>query len=328
MKVLHHGVPQGSVLGPLLFILYINDLHFAIKHSNVYHFADDTNLLHINETIKKTKKYLNFDLKNLHKWLLANKISLNCNKTELIFFHKPRTKIPENIKIKLNGTTLKHTHAIKYLGVYLDETLSGNRHCTELSRKLSRANGILAKARHYAPNELKPMYHALFSSHINYGSQVWGLTNNDCVKKVFLLQKAAIRIITFSDFRAHTNALFKENKILKFQDRVTLDNCLFVYDSLKNKLPRCFKGYFKTLEETYSSNVRTRNSKSGCLALSSANSTKYGLKSFKRTAITAWNDFTKLFRENQVINNENVTLLQLSRSELKKSIITHFLDSY
>ena len=99
----------------------------------------------------------------MHKWLLANKISLNCDKTELIFFHKPRTKLPKKVKIKLNGTILKHTHAIKYLGVHLDETLSGNTHCIELSKKLSRANGILAKARHYAPNELKSMYHALFS---------------------------------------------------------------------------------------------------------------------------------------------------------------------
>ena len=70
---------------------------------------------------KKTQKYLNFDLKAVHNWLLANKISLNCRKTVLMFFHEPKTKIPDKLKIKLNGNILKHTHAIKYLGVILDK---------------------------------------------------------------------------------------------------------------------------------------------------------------------------------------------------------------
>ena len=328
MKVLRHGVPQGSVLGPLLFILYINDLRFSIKHSNVYHFADDTNLLHINESFKKIQKYLNIDLKNLHKWLLANKIFLNCEKTELIFFHKPRTKLPEKIKIKLNGTILNHTHAIKYLGVYLDETLSGDQHCIELSKKLARANGLLAKARHYAPDEIKSMYHALFSSHMNYGSQVWGQTNNASAKKVFLLQKAAMRIITFSDFRVHTNSLFKENNILKFQDYVTLENCLFIFDFFKKALPPCFDNYFKTLKEMYPSNVCTRNSESGYLFIPRSRSKKYGLNSFKRNAINAWNMFTNVFRDDQSINRNGVVLLHYSRNELKKKITTYFLNSY
>ena len=80
------GVPQGSVLGPLLFLIYINDLNTAIKHCKVHHFADDTNLLHINDSIKKLNKAVNSDLRNLTNWLNANKISLNVSKTELILF--------------------------------------------------------------------------------------------------------------------------------------------------------------------------------------------------------------------------------------------------
>ena len=112
IKLLNHGVPQGSVLGPLLFLLYINDLHKSIHISKVYHFADDTNLK---------------DLKNLNQWLLANKISLNNTKTEIIHFHKINGHYPSNLKIKMNGKLLYPFDHIKYLGIHLDETLSGKK---------------------------------------------------------------------------------------------------------------------------------------------------------------------------------------------------------
>ena len=122
-----HGVPQGSVLGPLLFLIYINDLYKAILNSETYLFADDTNLLNINSNLRQLQKQVNIDLKNLCLWLLANKISLNKTKTELIFFKKPNTGIPFN-NIKINGMKLLPSKSVKYLGIYLDEHLNGSAH--------------------------------------------------------------------------------------------------------------------------------------------------------------------------------------------------------
>ena len=111
-----------------LFLLYINDLHIAIRYSKIYHFTDDTNLLNINLSPKQMQKHVNIDLKLLYKWLLANKI-LNSTKTEVIFFHKTGHPINGyNFNIKINGHKIKPSEYIKYLGIYIDSTLSGKHH--------------------------------------------------------------------------------------------------------------------------------------------------------------------------------------------------------
>jgi hypothetical protein len=100
---------------------------------------------------------------------------------------------------------------------------------------------MLAKARHYVPHlELKNIYHAIFSSHLMYGAQVWSSKLMSVNDKIFRLQKSAMRIMTFSDFRDHSEPLFKELSILKFQHSIDLANCLFVYDYLHNNLPTAF----------------------------------------------------------------------------------------
>ena len=159
VSTVKHGVPQGSVLGPLLFLIYINDLHNAITYSDTYHFADDTNLLNIDSSYKKMQTKMNYDLKSLYKWLLSNKISLNTAKTELIFFRKPHNLIPNDIKIKLHGTRLFPVNKIKYLGFYLDEHLDGSAHIMDLKSKLRCSIGMLAKTKPYLPkNDLIQMY--------------------------------------------------------------------------------------------------------------------------------------------------------------------------
>ena len=164
-----------SVLGPLLFLLYINDLHEALAYSEVYHFDDNIPPLRFSDSLKSLNKKVNIDLKLLCHWLNANKISLNTNKTEPIIFKHHSWKSTFNLRLKINGRRLYPSKFIKYLGVYLDENLNWHKHVSELPIKLRPANGVLSKIRHYVPKKiLISIYHPLFSSHMHYACQIWG----------------------------------------------------------------------------------------------------------------------------------------------------------
>ena len=212
------------------------------------------------------------------------------------------------MNIKLHGKTLTPSKFVKYLGVYLDEFLSGNTHCSELSKKLNRANGMLAKARHYVPDlELKNIYHAIFSSHIMYGSQVWTTKLISVTEKIYRLQKAAMRIMTFSEFRAHSEPLFKKLEILKFQDSIVVNNCSFVYDYLNNKLPRSFINTFLRTDDLYK--YKTRQATIGKLYIPAYKTTTFGLKCIYKRCINSWNKITTELnltnKKNDINNLEN-----------------------
>ena len=121
-KLMKYGVPQGSLLfGPLLFLIFINDLNYTIKNSTTFHFADDTCLLNVKQSVKEINKSVCKDLRSLLHWLNANKNSLNVTKTEVAIFRAKGKIFDTDLKLKMYGMKLYPSHHVKYLGVHLDE---------------------------------------------------------------------------------------------------------------------------------------------------------------------------------------------------------------
>ena len=145
------GVPQGSVLGPLLFLIYINDLCNAIEHSLTSLFADDTSLVYSDKSLITIEEKINADLQNLFVWLCANKISLNVAKTKILLFRNVHKQIKHNLQFSINNIPLKLSESVKYLGVTLDHFLNWKINTNNLCSKLSGANGIISKLRHFVP---------------------------------------------------------------------------------------------------------------------------------------------------------------------------------
>ena len=144
-KPIKYGVPQGSVLGPLLFILFINDLHKAVEFSSVHHFADYTNPLFIEKPLKKINKHINRKLKLTVDWIRENKLSLNASKTEIVLFKPRNKKFTPQLNFRVSGQKIKRSIQIRYLEVILKDDLLWDAHLTKLEKKLSHRTGLLSK---------------------------------------------------------------------------------------------------------------------------------------------------------------------------------------
>ena len=213
-----HGVSQGSVLCPLLFLIYINDLPSSIKNSIVSLFADDTCLLSSDKNLESLNVKINDDLQALSNWLKSNKISLNATKTEVIIFRSKRKKLDKNLNLFLDNHKLETSKKVKYLGVILDEHLEWSSHFEYLSSKLRKANGMLLNIRQYLSLKLLiSVYYSLFHSHLSYATIVWG-QNIKPTSRIFILQKQSVRILTSSNYDSHSKPLFLK---LKYQHSLT-----------------------------------------------------------------------------------------------------------
>ena len=159
----------------MLFLIYINDLNEVIEHLIIHHFADDTNILYSNKSLKKINQYINHDLSLILQWLWANRISLNQAKTEIIIFWPKGKIITKHLNFRICGQKINPVNRTKYLSIYLDKYLSWNSQLNQLKTKLSRGCGLLAKLHYYInTTTLRSVDFAIFDAHLRYGSQICG----------------------------------------------------------------------------------------------------------------------------------------------------------
>lgn len=236
-RFIDYGVPQGSILGPLLFILYVNDF---VNSTNVFHkilFADDTSLFLSHKNLDSLQKLVNQELINVDKWFKCNKLSLNINKTKFVVFRSNRSRVKmENLRVDINGQAIQRENNIKFLGIYIDEIINFSTHIDHLVGKLSKYVGLFYKLRTYLPqNALLGLYRSLFEPHLNYCNAIWCNTYLTYLQKLLVLQKKVIRVISWSDYNAPSNPLFHRLKLLKLTECNYFHNACVMY-SVVNKL--------------------------------------------------------------------------------------------
>ena len=229
------GVPQGSILGPLLFIIYMNDLPSISNEAKFYLFADDTAIAVKGQTLSELQNKLDSVLSIVTKWFNANRLSLNVSKTYYQIFS---ARLINGLDVKINNTKINRKESVKYLGVTIDENLKWQSHINNISSVISRNLGIMGRAKYFISSQhLMLLYNSLILPYLNYCAVVWGTNYSTRIYKLVKLQKRALRIIDKKPYSYHTRELFIKYRILKFPDLVRKQHILILLGYLNGTLP-------------------------------------------------------------------------------------------
>ena len=240
---IHCGVPQGSILGPLIFLIYINDIVSSSKILKFYLFADDTTIFYSTKIDAKTEQTLNTELNKVNNWLNCNKLSLNVGKSSYLKFTNIRST--HNVTIKMANRPIDQKRVAKYLGVLIDDNLSWKYHIDNINLKIRKGIGMLNKVKSMVlASTLKTLYYSFISPYLDYNIINWSSAPNSYINILNNSNKKIVRNMKFYD-NNESNSIFKELEILPLDSLIKLRRGTFMWKLNNNFHPNPSSSWFK-----------------------------------------------------------------------------------
>ena len=308
------GIPQGSTLGPLLFILYINDLPFLANLSTIL-FADDTCVISSNSDLSILINDINQKLNRINQWFISNKLTVNFSKTNYMIFHG-KCRQHFNGRIIMGNTTLKKVSSTKYLGLTIDDKLTWKCHITKLCSKISSCCSFMYKLRYYVPLQSRLyVYYSLFYSHITYGIICWGNALHGVLNPLRIYQNKIIKAMLFKSIFCNVKPLLVQTNLLNIKDLIKLEIAKHVYKFHANNLPTVFNTQYTPVSSVH--NYRTRASARNDLAIART-SKDIGKQSMKVKGAEVWNEIPAKIR--------TLSNIKLFAKEYKAILISKYVN--
>ncbi len=282
------GVPQGSVLGLLLFTLYINDIADSSGLDSAL-FADDAALIAAEHSLKKLQKVINAEIPRLFKWLCTSKLTLNYSKTKFMLFGLDSTinkykKV--KFRININKNAISRVNEFKYRGVIIDEKLTWKNHIFHIQSKLAKVSGIIFKNRKKMPMKtMKLIYDSLAASYLSYGITAWGACPQSTLSKLQSSQNKIIRYMNFTESNSTVSNIYTQQSILTVSQTYTYEVSKFVHAISTNRNPDAFNSYFLPISHGYS----TRTNENSQFVLPQPR-TNFGKRSIRYNGIITWSN--------------------------------------
>ena len=314
-QTLHCGVLQGTILGPLLFLIYINDLPNCLAHSKTRMYADDTNLSFAGNNVLDIEQNLNQDLENVNEWLIANKLTLNHSKTEFMLIgSRQRIRTFETSpSLEIGGMPIHRVSHTKSIGVYLAENLIWNEHINQISRKIASGIGALKRIKSFVPDTtLQFIFNSLVQPYFDYCCIVWDNCSKTLADKLQKLQNRAARILTFSSYDANADVVLASINWKKLETQRKIQKAVMVHKSLYGLAPDYLWSMF--VNRSIVANYSLRDTE-GKLAIPKPR-TDYLRNSFSYSGAVLWNSLPTDLQQTENPNQFKAGCINFFANEL------------
>ena len=290
------GVPQGSILGPVLFLLYINDLPRCLDYSIARLFADDTNMTFTGCNIESIQEQMSRDLDKIFQWLCANKLTLNVLKTDFMVIgsRQKLSTLEDSIVLSAKGGALSKARSVKCLGIDIDDNLTWESHIQSIRLKVSRNLAALRKVKNiFSRKNLVSLYRAIIEPYFIYFSIVWDSLSDTLEKQLQILQNRAARIITGAPLLKSSSLILAELEWMNIKEMREKQKAIMMYKIVHGLAPDYLTEMF-----TFSSSLNDYNLRQSKLNLElPKNRSDYYNSSFAFTGAKLWNSLPDQLKE-------------------------------